>query len=155
MGEGEGTPLAESVKITKKNKKRDGRSAQENKQTVLEHMDRVSHATWSACSMGMHVYIQVAYEYVNVCSNGQCYNGKGVVVPGASHLDETRHVVSLRRNHLGVGWNHTPIHFCGSMAGQAAGIIDKRTCGNQVDSYPDFWTSNYSSDTNDTSVLYY
>jgi len=83
------------------------------------------------------------------------HNGKGVVVPGASHLDETRHVVSLRRNHLGVGWNHTPIHFCGSMAGQAAGIIDKRTCGNQVDSYPDFWTSNYSSDTNDTSVLYY
>ena len=43
MGEGEATPLPESVKITEKNKKRDGRSAQVNKLTVLEHMDRVSH----------------------------------------------------------------------------------------------------------------
>ena len=43
MGEGEATPLPKSAKITEKNKKRDGRSAQENKYTILEHMDRVSH----------------------------------------------------------------------------------------------------------------
>ena len=49
-------PLPESIKITEKNKKRDGRSAQENKQTVLEHMDRVSHATWG--------YMQVCIQMV-------------------------------------------------------------------------------------------
>ena len=37
MVEGEGTPLPESIKIIEKNKKMDGRSALENKYTVLEH----------------------------------------------------------------------------------------------------------------------